>query len=91
MSTTTGHRTISHRELRNNSGEILRAVAAGESFTITNNGQPVAELVPTAVDPFGGLTVQRADRTKNFRDLDPVEGLSGETAAESLDYLRGDR
>ena len=91
MTTTTGHRTISHRELRNNSGEILRAVAAGESFTITNNGQPVAELVPAAVDPFAGLTVQRADRSKSFRDLDPVEGLSGETTAESLDYLRGDR
>lgn len=27
--------------------EILRRVAAGESFTITNRGKPVADLVPT--------------------------------------------
>ena len=34
--------TVSHRELRNRSGEVLRAVEAGESFTITNGGVPVA-------------------------------------------------
>jgi len=27
--------------------EILRRVEAGESFTITNRGKPVAELIPT--------------------------------------------
>jgi len=27
--------------------EILRRVEAGESFTITNRGRPVAELVPS--------------------------------------------
>lgn len=39
-------RTISQRELRNNSGEVLRAVAAGESMVITNRGQPAAMLTP---------------------------------------------
>lgn len=39
-------RTISQRELRNNSGEVLRAVAAGESILITNNAQPAALLTP---------------------------------------------
>ena len=39
-------RTISQRELRNNSGEVLRAVAAGESMVITNHGQPAALLTP---------------------------------------------
>lgn len=39
-------RTISQRELRNDSGEIMRAVAAGESFVVTTNGLPVARLLP---------------------------------------------
>ena len=37
---------ISQRELRNSSGEILRRVDAGETFVITRNGVPVAELGP---------------------------------------------
>ncbi len=36
---------ISHRELRNNSGEILRRVQDGEVFEITNNGVVVAQIV----------------------------------------------
>jgi prevent-host-death family protein len=38
--------TISQRELRNDSGEIMRRVDAGESFVVTRNGAPVAELSP---------------------------------------------
>ena len=37
---------LSQRELRNRSGEVLRRVAAGESFVVTNNGVPVRRLVP---------------------------------------------
>jgi prevent-host-death family protein len=37
---------IGHREMRNNSADVLRRVEAGESFTITNNGAPVADLTP---------------------------------------------
>lgn len=35
-------RTVTHREMRNGSGEILRAVAAGETVQVTNNGQIAA-------------------------------------------------
>jgi prevent-host-death family protein len=38
--------TIKQSELRNNNAEIMRRVAAGESFTVTAHGQPVAGLVP---------------------------------------------
>lgn len=38
--------TISQRELRNDSGMIMRRVEEGESFTVTRNGSPVADLVP---------------------------------------------
>lgn len=39
-------REISQRELRNDSGKIMRAVADGESFIVTSNGEPVARLGP---------------------------------------------
>lgn len=39
-------RTITQRELRNDSGEIMRALDEGESFIVTRNGTPVGELTP---------------------------------------------
>ena len=40
--------TIPQKELRNNSGEILRRAEAGERFTITVAGRPVANLGPAS-------------------------------------------
>jgi prevent-host-death family protein len=37
---------ITQRQLRNDSGEVLRRVEAGETFTVTRRGVPVADLVP---------------------------------------------
>jgi len=39
-------REISRRELRNNSGEIMRTLDRGEAFVLTRNGVPVGELTP---------------------------------------------
>ena len=39
-------REITQRELRNDSGEIMRAVERGESFTISRNGTPIGRLIP---------------------------------------------
>lgn len=39
-------RSISQRELRNDNAAIIRAVEAGESFTVTKRGVPVARLTP---------------------------------------------
>ena len=39
-------RAVSQRELRNDSGAIMRRVQQGERFTVTRNGVPVADLVP---------------------------------------------
>jgi len=39
-------REISQRELRNESGAIMRGVERGESFTITRNGTPIGRLIP---------------------------------------------
>lgn len=37
---------ITQRELRNDSGRIMRALDRGESFVVTRNGVPVGELRP---------------------------------------------
>lgn len=37
---------IKQSELRNNNAAVMRRVAAGESFTVTVNGVPVADVVP---------------------------------------------
>ena len=39
-------KTIAQRELRNENAKVMDAVAAGETFVVTRNGEPVAELRP---------------------------------------------
>jgi prevent-host-death family protein len=45
---------ITQRELRNNSGEIMRQLDRGHSFVVTRNGVPVGELSPLRRDRFIG-------------------------------------
>ena len=71
-------RTITQRELRNDSGEIMRALDAGETFIVTRNGVPAAELrpigrrrfvlTPTLLETAGPLA--RVDADRFFADLD---------------------
>jgi antitoxin (DNA-binding transcriptional repressor) of toxin-antitoxin stability system len=37
---------ITNRELRNESGRIMRALDKGKAFVVTRNGVPVGELIP---------------------------------------------
>ncbi|MHB8719306.1 MAG: type II toxin-antitoxin system Phd/YefM family antitoxin [Candidatus Dormibacteria bacterium] len=39
-------RTIPQRELRNHNATVIEAVVAGETFVVTRNGTPVAEIGP---------------------------------------------
>jgi prevent-host-death family protein len=39
-------REVTQRELRNDSGAIMRGVERGESFIITRNGTPIGRLIP---------------------------------------------
>lgn len=39
-------RTIPQRELRNENAKVIEAVTSGQTFVITRNGEPVAELRP---------------------------------------------
>ncbi len=52
--------TIPQKELRNQVGEVLRRVEAGETLTITVAGRPVAELSPVRKNRWvSGPALQR--------------------------------
>jgi len=73
-------RRITQRELRNESGRIMRALDKGESFTVTRNGVPVGELVPIRPRQFvpvdtAAAAYRRAPRVSQARwrrDLDAM-------------------
>lgn len=60
---------ISQRELRNDSGRIMRALTAGETFIITRNGEPVGELTPLRRRRF----VRTDAAVELFRSAAPVD------------------
>lgn len=62
-------RDLTQRELRNESGEIMRALDAGESFVITRNGVPVGELTPVRRRRF----VEREAAIARFRTAAAIE------------------
>jgi antitoxin (DNA-binding transcriptional repressor) of toxin-antitoxin stability system len=45
-------REITQRELRNSSGDVMRALDRGEGFVVTRNGVPVGELTPLRARRF---------------------------------------
>ncbi len=40
------NREITQRQLRNDSGEIMRGLDSGQTYVVTRNGIPVGELTP---------------------------------------------
>lgn len=70
---------ISQRDLRNNSGEIMRALDRGEEFIITRSGVPVGELRPIRRHFVGHAAIGAAmagappiDARRFRRDLDTI-------------------
>lgn len=80
-------RRISQRELRNDNAAIIRAVEAGESFTVTKRGVPVARLTPV---PEADLRrVRPATPGHDVAALPRV--VPSRSSAGHLEDLRGDR
>jgi len=53
--------------------ELLRQVKTGKSFTITNRGEAIADLVPSARTKD---KVAAAEKLKAFMLADPVRGVN---------------
>jgi len=79
---------ITHRELRNDTAEIIRGVERGESYTVTKRGVPMALLTPI---PSGdGLRLLRPP-TQIGRFSEMKRARLSRSSQEILDDLRGDR
>jgi prevent-host-death family protein len=72
-------RTITQRQLRNESAEVMDAVEHGETVLVTRNGRPVAELRPVRLRRF----VPTTELVEEFRGLPRVSlrSLRGEADA----------
>lgn len=62
-------REITQRELRNESGQIMRELDDGETFVVTRNGVPVGELRPLRRHRF----VAAEAAVAVFRTAPPVD------------------
>lgn len=82
-------RTIPHRELRNNSSEILEQVRNGETFEVTNRGEPVAILSPPDRPATDRLRIRRVTTGGDFGKIEGIEIEDG--SGDTLDELRGER
>jgi len=77
---------ISQRELRNNSGKVMRSLDRGESFIVTRNGVPVGELRPVrrrrwvdanaAAGAFEGAAPIDAERFRADLDASVDQGIA---------------
>ncbi|MDO5066657.1 MAG: type II toxin-antitoxin system prevent-host-death family antitoxin [Propionibacteriaceae bacterium] len=82
--------SLSQRELRNESGRVLRAVAEGQSFILTNNRAPVGRIVPLDAPAPGLPIVRPAVRRGGWAALG-LRRQPGEKLDEMLAHLREDR
>ncbi len=72
---------IPQRDLRNHNAQIIERVSAGESFTVTRDGIPVADVIPHV----------SGDRPPMFRrtaDLPRWAPITRQDAAEWLADIR---
>jgi prevent-host-death family protein len=68
-----GADSIGQRELRNDNAKIIQRVMAGESFVVTRNGVPVADLIPHQAtrEPQQWPTLREVQA--KFRQLPPLD------------------
>jgi antitoxin (DNA-binding transcriptional repressor) of toxin-antitoxin stability system len=83
---------ITHREMRNQSGDILRRAAAGEIFEVTNNGVVAAQIGPPQRDLIDELIAagQATPATRPISSLRDIKRVKSDISTkEILDDLRG--
>jgi prevent-host-death family protein len=77
---------VSVRDLRNRTAEVVAAVQAGQQVTLTNRGEPVADIVPhrrrTRWLPGSWLREELVDRQADAQLSDDLARLAGQTIDE---------
>jgi prevent-host-death family protein len=80
---------IGQRELRNDNAEIMRRVEAGESFVVTRNNKPVAQLSPYRADE-GAPMPQLGEVQQLFSRLPSVDADRWEADRREADEVFGE-
>ncbi len=84
-------KTIPQRELRNNIAAVLRAAEAGETFTVTVRGRPVARVVPPGDPSQPRLDVDRETLWRILsQPIDDEFSRDLDLAEAPVDYRRLD-
>jgi prevent-host-death family protein len=83
---------ITHRQMRNESANVLRRVAGGEIILVTNNGQPAAVISPPPDDALALLAAsgqlrEAVDPPSKLRSIE--RSRSSRTTAEIVADVRG--
>ena len=87
----TAPRRLSQRELRNESGRVLRAVREGHSFDLTNSGTLVGRIVPVDTPPPSLRLTRPARRRGGWAALGIPRKRAERHLSEIVDELREDR
>lgn len=80
---------IKQSELRNDNAAIMRRVAAGETFTVTVNGVPVADIIPHQRDTRR-IAVPAAEVDAYLRDLPPIDVEAWNRDMADIDWFLHD-
>ncbi|GAA4527207.1 type II toxin-antitoxin system Phd/YefM family antitoxin [Amycolatopsis samaneae] len=80
---------ISQRDLRNDNAEIMRRVERGESFTVTRNGKPVANLVPLCAEHEQQARRTLGEVQESFRGLPPMDSAAWRRERADQDAVFG--
>jgi antitoxin (DNA-binding transcriptional repressor) of toxin-antitoxin stability system len=73
-------RNITQRQLRNDSGEIMRELDRGETFVVTRNGTAVGELSPIRRRQF----VPATSALKAFATSAPIDPVAFRTDVDRV-------
>ena len=72
------HKEIGAFDAKAKLSELLREVRAGQRYTITVRGEPVADLVPYA----GNHDIGREAAVAAMRQFTKIQGVSGKEVAD---------
>jgi prevent-host-death family protein len=79
--------TNPHRELHNNSSQILADVKNGEIIEVTNHGEVVAVLIPPAATPYERLVAAGKVRVASPGSTTFSGIRASRTGRDALDVL----
>lgn len=76
-------KTISQRELRNDSGAVMHEVQQGATFRVTHRGTPIATLAPIESSAIDELTIREGTQVMTFPPGAHIPERTDEVLAES--------